>query len=64
MALRETLTSCRQTGISPLEVIASALAGLNVHWSDPQEPPFLEWEKWIGIFTVAMMTKIPFRSRN
>ena len=57
MALRAAHSSNLQTGISPGKAIASALAALSLFWSDPQEPPLLEREKRIELFTPARITK-------
>ena len=57
MELRGAQFSSLQTGISPMKVVASALARVSPHWSDPQEPALLEWEKCIEPFTVAVMAK-------
>ena len=57
MALRAAHTSGNRTSIAPGFAVASALAGLNLYWSEPQEPPLLEWEKWLELITVAMMAK-------
>ena len=57
MALQAAHSSKTRQCISPGKVVASAFAGQNLHWCDPYEKPLLEWEKWLKLFTVAMMAK-------
>ena len=57
MALRAAHSFSLQTGISPGKTVASAFASLKLCRSDPQDPPLLEWEECIELFTVAMMIK-------
>ena len=38
--------------------MASDLAGLKNYWSEPQEQTFLQWEKWLQLFIVAIMAKL------
>ena len=34
---------------------ASSLQGLPMFWNDPEQPPSMEWDKWMDPFTVALM---------
>ena len=57
MALQAVYTSGIPSGITPDKAVASALAVLNIYWNELQQPPLLGWEKWLKLFSVAMMVK-------
>ena len=57
MALQAARIFGSRSGITPGDVVDSALASPNIYWSEPQEPPLPEWEKWLDLFFVAMITK-------
>ena len=52
LALRDNSEMSGATPSSP-----SALAGLPSYWDTAGSPPKIEWEKWWGIFTVAVNAK-------
>ena len=60
MAVRATRTSGSRSDITPVDVVASALAGLKIYWSEPQEPYLLEWEKWLELLSASMIAKHSF----
>ena len=57
MGLPAANTSDNRTNIAPGYAVASALAGRNLYWSEPQDTPLLVWQKWLQLITVAMMAK-------
>ena len=57
MAQQAADSSGGSSGITSGHAIASAWAGLNLYWSEPHESLLVEWEKWLELFTVALMAK-------
>ena len=57
MTMQAVYNSGIPSGITPGKAVASALAVLNIYWSEFQQPPLVGWEKWLKLSSVAMMAK-------